>query len=147
MTTMITATKCQHIERKHFSKGLCNSCYQVQWMQKNPNSNTGNTWSKNNPEAKQRSSLKMHLKRDFGVTIEDYEKMWYEQEGKCGNPACSVQKPLFPVSGNRRLHIDHDHRTGQIRGLLCHGCNTGLGNIGDSVEKLEGLINYLKALN
>ena len=44
----------------------------------------------------------------------------------------------------RALHWDHDHRTGAFRGWLCHGCNVALGAIGDSVERLTQLIDYIK---
>ncbi len=47
-------------------------------------------------------------------------------------------------TGKRSLHIDHDHRSGKVRGVLCAGCNTAIGKLGDSVEGLKAAIRYLE---
>ena len=60
-----------------------------------------------------------HLKYKYGLTPEDYDAKLIEQNGVCA--ICG--KP----PNKRRLHIDHCHETGRIRGLLCTGCNTRLG--------------------
>lgn len=59
----------------------------------------------------------------YGLTLEDYNQMLAAQNGKCAicNEDQSKQK--------RRLSIDHNHQTGQIRGLLCINCNVGLGRL------------------
>ena len=44
----------------------------------------------------------------------------------------------------RRMHIDHCHDTGAVRGLLCHGCNTGIGSLNDDIELLQRAIDYLR---
>lgn len=54
---------------------------------------------------------------------------------QCQNPGCTETK---------RLHIDHDHITGEVRGLLCSGCNTSLGHLGDDPERILGLVEYLR---
>lgn len=54
----------------------------------------------------------------------------------CGAPA---------VEGRRRHHIDHDHSTGEVRGILCHGCNTALGLLEEDVERMQRLIRYIDA--
>lgn len=46
--------------------------------------------------------------------------------------------------GNDIMHLDHDHETGKFRDILCHHCNTALGQVGDSIERLEALIAYLR---
>lgn len=68
--------------------------------------------------------------------------MLKKQNGCCANKGC---KSIYPgAPGRSRFYIDHCHKTNKIRGLLCHQCNLALGHVGDSIEKLEGLILYLK---
>jgi len=55
--------------------------------------------------------------RDLGVTDADYDRMLAAQDGMCAIPAC-LRTPK-----TRRFHVDHDHATGQVRGLLCHWHN------------------------
>jgi len=78
------------------------------------------------------------LKKKYGMTHEDYEKMLSSQNHRCAicgkNESCSAK---------RRLHVDHDHSTGKIRGLLCSNCNTVLAHAKDSTQTLELAIKYL----
>lgn len=62
-----------------------------------------------------------HLRRRFGLTLEEYDKMFEEQKGVCA--VCKKEN----VS-KAALHIDHNHKTGKIRGLLCCACNLVLGH-------------------
>ena len=66
-----------------------------------------------------------------------FDKLWKEQEGKC-----AVCKTPFKTEDDAT--IDHCHRYKNIRGLLCTGCNAGLGNFKDDVERLRGAIDYIK---
>lgn len=75
-----------------------------------------------------------HLKRAYGITKAQYERMVKKQKGRC---AVCGDRP------KRRLHVDHDHETGEIRGLLCSGCNGGLGLFKDSIPNLQAAIQYL----
>ena len=69
----------------------------------------------------------------------DYDTMLAAQNGLCA----ICQRP--PTSGRgKKLHVDHDHGTGCIRGLLCHDCNTGLGKFLDSPSLLQDAISYLQ---
>jgi len=77
------------------------------------------------------------LKRLFGITPEDYDRMFAEQRGVCG--ICGSASP-----DGRRLHVDHDHTSNKVRGLLCHDCNRGLGIFKDSAARLERAVRYLK---
>lgn len=83
----------------------------------------------------------LRVERKFGVNYNEYKKILKAQGGCCANPGCRSNVPGAP--GRTRFYIDHCHKTGKIRGLLCHSCNLALGHIQDKVEKLEGLINYL----
>jgi len=77
-----------------------------------------------------------YLTRRYGITRDTYNQMFAAQDGKCA--ICSVT-----VKG-KRLCVDHDHETGQVRGLLCDLCNTALGAVRDSTELLSKAIAYLK---
>lgn len=78
------------------------------------------------------------LKRNYGISQEDYARMLAEQGGKCA--ICSLDE-ANSVWG--RLAVDHDHQTGKIRGLLCSPCNTGIGNFKDNVDRLNRALEYL----
>jgi hypothetical protein len=72
----------------------------------------------------------------FGLTPEQWEAMNSEQDGRCA--ICRG------VSKGRPLDVDHDHSTGTVRALLCRKCNLALGYVGDSIEILESMIQYLR---
>ena len=92
---------------------------------------------KNDPGRKEQVRA-YNLKQSFGITVEEYNTLFQKQDGKCA--ICKIhQKEL-----NKRLAVDHCHITDTIRGLLCTNCNTGIGNLRDSIELLEAAIKYLK---
>jgi hypothetical protein len=76
------------------------------------------------------------LKRTHGITIDDYNKMLKEQDHKC--KICKKSNP----SSKRTLAVDHDHKTGKIRGLLCYGCNRALHTL-DNSDLFEAAVDYL----
>jgi hypothetical protein len=73
-----------------------------------------------------------HLKRTFGLTPEELQTLIASQGGVCA--ICDDGKPE---------HIDHDHETGRIRGVLCGPCNMGLGLFKDDPRRLEAAVDYL----
>jgi hypothetical protein len=80
-----------------------------------------------------------NLKYHFGITIEEYNRMFAGQ----GNACASCRTTTNGTSG-RALPVDHDHATGEIRGILCTACNQALGHVYDNIERLEGLAAYLR---
>ena len=76
-------------------------------------------------------------KRRYGITIEEYEQLFQEQNGLCA--ICFTAK----CRTGYRLSIDHDHVSNKVRGLLCKACNLIVGNAEDSIERLHSAINYL----
>lgn len=78
-----------------------------------------------------------NLKAKFNMTLEQYDKMYVTQAGRCA--ICH----LHQFEACKAFSVDHDHETGEIRGLLCHNCNVGIGNLMDSTEILENAIQYL----
>ena len=79
------------------------------------------------------STRNYHLKHRYGITVEDYERMLAEQGGVC---ALCRERPAE--------HVDHDHLTGRVRGLLCFCCNQGLGNFRDRADVMRLAIAYLQ---
>ncbi|BDI29165.1 hypothetical protein CCAX7_12160 [Capsulimonas corticalis] len=78
--------------------------------------------------------------KKYGLTKTALELMYKAQDHKCA--ICGIPE------GERLLHIDHCHKTGKVRGLLCERCNLGIGAFNDSLEYLNTAILYLKyALN
>lgn len=76
--------------------------------------------------------------RQYGITLEQYDLMVDEQNGCC--KICGTDEP----GGNRkRFSIDHNHQTGEVRGLLCGSCNAALGLLKDNPEILQSAFNYL----
>lgn len=80
---------------------------------------------------------KNDLKRKFGITIDDYKLMLEKQNYCC--LICGTHRNEF----NKDFAVDHNHKTGNVRGLLCGKCNQGLGKFNDNIELLEKAINYL----
>lgn len=74
----------------------------------------------------------------YGITVADYEQLLEYAGNRC-------QICLGVNSNKRRLSVDHNHETGVIRGILCTNCNTGLGAFGDSIDRIELAINYLRS--
>jgi len=93
---------------------------------------------KDNPEKLKSMDFNSDLKKLYGITSDQYWELFNKQNGLCA--CCGQSHELFV----RRLHVDHDHNSGQIRGLLCTECNPGLGYFQDSIERLEMAITYLK---
>ena len=77
-----------------------------------------------------------HLKRLYGISYKEYQVMLEAQGGRCA--ICATDKP-----GKRAFAVDHCHDTGNVRGLLCTNCNTGIGNLQDNIGLLERAIEYL----
>ena len=77
------------------------------------------------------------LWRKFGVTAVEYEAMRARQQDRCA--ICGTSKP----GGKGDWHLDHDHTTKKVRGLLCQNCNIGLGNFQDSFALLVRATMYL----
>jgi hypothetical protein len=89
-------------------------------------------------EAKRRASdpkrnYRWRISKFYGLTEEDVSALHIVQNGKCAICRALMDPP----------HIDHDHSTGKVRGLLCAGCNFGLGHFKDSIDNLRSAITYL----
>lgn len=82
-----------------------------------------------------KAERRCYLKRHYNITIEEYDDMVLHHNNECA---------ICGKSSDKKLHIDHCHDTGVIRGLLCGRCNTGLGLFKDNKENLTNAIKYLE---
>jgi hypothetical protein len=94
--------------------------YQRQWRELNPN-----WW----------------LKR-YGISLEDYNQILETQNGVCS--ICATDEP---GGLHKKFQVDHDHSTGEVRGLLCCKCNRGLGYFSDNPLTLAKASSYLREFN
>jgi hypothetical protein len=87
----------------------------------------------NSPESRR----SLHLKQRYGLTVEDWDSIFLEQKGSC--KICGTHQSEL----DRPLYVDHDHETGEVRGLLCQKCNFGIANFRDNIELLKNAVIYL----
>ena len=84
---------------------------------------------------------KRSFERRRGITHEERDELLAGQDGRCA--ACGTDNP----GHIRGFVVDHDHDTGEIRGILCHPCNATLGYAKDDTQRLAGLILYLRGVS
>lgn len=104
------------------------------------------TYRKEHPRAAAAWRNRAILKR-YGLTIEEYDKMFVGQDGRCsicGRTESEVvaERPVNNRYG--RLHVDHDKSTGRVRGLLCGRCNRGIGMFLHDTKVMVRAIAYLE---
>ena len=143
---MKTCSKCKEtkaLSEFHFSKRSsdsrqhrCKSCAKAFTQP------ATKQWRKNSPEGYTESTKRTKVKLKYGISVEDIENLMIQQ-----NSLCALCKN--PISFNSeekkdKPHIDHDHESGIVRGLLCLTCNTGLGMFKDSFDLLEQAKQYLQ---
>lgn len=88
------------------------------------------------------SLRKAHLKQQYSITLDEYDELLEKQEHCCA--ICGIHSSMANLGGGNHLAVDHNHDTGQIRGLLCATCNTGIGKFKESVATLQSAINYIQ---
>lgn len=113
-----------HPDRPHEAGGMCKQCYHASYT----------------PPKKYERSIRSYEQRatnmrkfKYGITQHQFEQMLIDQNLECAIDGCHEVA----------THVDHDHKTGQVRGILCPQCNSGLGMFKDSPEKLMGAVEYL----
>lgn len=74
-----------------------------------------------------------HLRQRYGIGVDDFDALLTEQGMLC--PICLKR---------RAEHVDHDHKTGKVRGILCERCNGGLGQFKENIETIRNAIEYLE---
>jgi hypothetical protein len=147
-----------HPTRKEQARGMCKNCYDKWLKETNPvykqkQLSNSAIWARKNPEkAKQYGRQRIEkekndvvakakkknqmLKRKYGITLEQYNVLLQNQKNKCA--LC------YRSQGKTALHVDHDHKTLKVRGLLCHQCNWYLGVIDADTNILKRIEEYIK---
>lgn len=92
------------------------------------------------PERYRRVEMKAFLLLNYGLTVEAYEEMLARQGGVCA--ICGEHRTL---KRQNRLHVDHDHVTRRVRGLLCSRCNSAVGMLADNPDRARCLAVYLES--
>lgn len=110
------------------------------WQQKNPDRTReiSRTHYQNNKVLHNERATENRLLRNLGITTEQYRLIMDEHNGQCD--ICGTTEPGGP---HKTFNLDHDHETGEIRGILCRRCNTSIGQFQDSVTLLRKAADYL----
>ena len=114
-------TKCNCLEYHNKGQSHCKSCYK-KWY---------STY-------KDKGKRDAHYKRKFGISLAEYNRMLEEQNGVCA--VCKGEEP----KRYKNIAVDHNHTTGEVRGLLCSSCNRALGLLQDNELIIEELLKYKK---
>ena len=119
------AKKQRYATNKKYLHSRCKNCDHARVRE----------YHNNNRDKITKQQLIRHRFREYGLTEEEYNNMILSQNNLCAicnNP-----------SKNKALAIDHNHKTGKVRGLLCMNCNTGIGFLKDDITILNNAIKYL----
>ena len=84
------------------------------------------------------------IKCGYGLTREEFYSMYAAQDGKCGICRISLSRDILTIGHPHSACIDHNHETGEIRGILCRHCNGALGLFKDRLDVIERAVEYLK---
>jgi len=107
-------------------RGWCNKHYLRWYKEQNPP----------DPAAVRRRGRK-HLLKRYGLSVSEYEALVRRQRGRCA--ICRTAEP-----GYASWLVDHDHVTGQVRGLLCRACNSGIGLLRDDPDLISAAARYVR---
>ena len=132
-----TRDKTRHDGLNHYCKE-CNNAKRKTWNSENPDIRKvyASEWKKKNSDKTSGYARKAR----YGLTREDYTAKLEAQGYKC--ECCD--EPLT-LGKSRNTHVDHDHESGQVRGILCRACNLMLGHARDNPEVLLKGATYLEA--
>lgn len=96
-------------------------------------------WRKANPELTTLAKRRTNYRIKYGLELEEVEAM-YEAQGR----RCAICRKDIVLGGRSGAKVDHCHKTGKVRGLLCSPCNTGIGCLKDDTQILANAIRYLQ---
>jgi len=151
-----------HSDKPHYAFGLCHNCYGAEWRKKHPGysqKSYGRTREKQLAQGRARyqqnkskvaqywkdfrkrfpnKSKDWQLRRDYGITLEDYNKILTQQNNAC---------KLCNSSPIKNPSVDHSHTTGKVRGIVCQGCNIVIGFFESRPQAVLKIGQYLVETN
>lgn len=118
-----------HPDRPHYARGMCSLCYDRERSRKRQ--------ATPGQKEKQRLWSRQKLLREYGLTLEDFDRLYEEQRGLCA--ICHR-----PPRDGKALCVDHCHETGAVRQLLCNPCNEALGLLEENIEYIKNALLYIE---
>jgi hypothetical protein len=132
---------CGHPDRRVKGHGKCQECYDHEYVRRPDrrirDREKAAEWRERNRDRARYLDFRKHVVRKYGITMEQYEQFVAEHDNRCA--ICGSRQSR----GHERLCVDHCHDTGEIRGLLCHRCNTAIGLFLSDHSLLEAAAFYL----
>lgn len=101
-------------------------------------------WAARETDLDLRTYRDRHLRRKFGISVDEYDRMHDAQNGLCAVCNEPETDADYRTKRLRFLAVDHCHDSGAVRGLLCRRCNTALGLLLESPDRVEALLAYLR---
>jgi hypothetical protein len=98
-------------------------------------SKQGKKYREENKEKVKQAGRSQHLKHKYNLTLQDYEAMYKQQKGLCA--ICGTHQ--------EKLHVDHNHKSGEVRSLLCGNCNRAIGIMDEDISIIQKAANYLRS--
>ncbi|MGW1497585.1 endonuclease VII domain-containing protein [Streptomyces mirabilis] len=112
-------------------KSICKICHAAQVRE----------WYSRNTERAITNHRRLRIKQAYGLTPEQYDAMVEEQNGVCA--ICGRPERAKRDGKVMRMPVDHCHKTGRVRALLCHACNRAIGLLGEDIDLMRKAIEYL----
>ena len=133
---------------------LCRACSydaNAAWAKANPvkHAARGARYRSRNPITHRQAATRNRLKKTYGITADQYLRLFEKQNGKCALCELALinlldsERDFTGQPDNNVARVDHCHETGRVRGLLCFGCNVGLGKFKDDTKLLLKAVRYL----
>lgn len=129
LTHYFTGIPCRHghLSLRYTQGASCTTCHSI----------GSKRYARENPQKVKSMIRERNLQNLYGISTDEYQDMLERQGGVC--LVC-----LEECNRGTRLCVDHCHKTGEVRGLLCSRCNSALGNLRDDPEIIKSLLRYIR---
>ena len=129
----------EHYKGKPWRCKPCSRAYEKAWRAANPDK--CKLYDKRKRERNPSIYYNSRLRRTYGITVDEYNELLASQGNVCA--ICETTEPGNSNGVHTKFSVDHDHTTGEVRGLLCNNCNRGIGLLQDSASLLLQAHLYL----